>query len=123
MRPAPGGCPGTTPSPACRPLISGEPGGTSILGTLALADLLKPSQEGSSTWNVRMYVDIADRTYEIPVPSEAPRQEKVVRSGLSRYRVVLAPNSKGRLTIRVAKLPSPTLRGAARRVLRPLRGR
>ena len=104
-------------------VISGEPRGTSILGTLALADLLKPSREGPSIWNVRMYVDIADRRYEIPVPSEAPRQEKVVRSGLSRYRVVLAPNSKGRLTIRVAKLPSPTLRGAARRVLRPLRGR
>jgi hypothetical protein len=104
-------------------LFTSDHNGTLVQGALALEDLVRAGGESRQSWSLRLYVDIAGRTYEIPVPSQALRQEKVVRSGLSRYSVVLAPNPKGRLTIRVERLPRPTLRGAARRLLRPLRGR
>ncbi|MFD5203185.1 glycosyltransferase family 2 protein [Streptomyces sp. NPDC058375] len=72
-------------------------------GTLVLARLPVPA--GRAKKGVRVYLDVAGRTYEIPVRTEGRPMPLARRWGEAEpHRVAAWPNSKGRLVITTAPL-------------------
>ncbi|MFE2290012.1 glycosyltransferase family 2 protein [Streptomyces sp. NPDC059452] len=89
-------------------------------GTGTLLDARVPVQAARAKRGVRVYVDVAGSTYEIPVRTEGLPMPLARRWGRTTpHRVAASPNTKGRLVITTAPLwePKPGVGARLRRTL------